>query len=302
MPKKTLILIVGPTAVGKTALCVNIAKRFNAEIFSCDSRQFYKEMAIGTAKPSFEEMNGVTHHFIDNLSIHEQYSAGQFEKDALSALEKYFETNDLAIMTGGSGLFAKAITHGFDNFPIVPDSIRADLNRDLNEKGIEFLQKELKEKDPLYFSKIDQSNPQRMVRALEIIRFTKNSYSQYLNRTKEVNRPFKIIKIGLELPRKELYERINERVDRMITLGLQAEVEALKLFSDYTVLNTVGYKEFFAFLNDQRELTETIELIKRNTRRFAKRQLTWFKNQDKFYWFSSKDEDGVIKLIEREIE
>jgi tRNA dimethylallyltransferase len=298
MSKKTLILIVGPTAVGKTALCVSIAKHFNAEIFSCDSRQFYKEMSIGTAKPTQEEMKGVKHHFIDNLSINETYSAGQYEKDALQALEQYFAKKDIAIMTGGSGLFAKAITHGFDNLPKVPLLLRKELNDELEENGILMLQNELEEKDPEYFSKIDKSNPQRLVRALEIIRYTNDTYSSFLKNNTLV-RPFEIIKIGLELPREELYASINLRVDYMVKSGLLAEVAGLKTFHKHTALQTVGYKEVFEYFDDLRSWKETIELIKRNTRRYAKRQLTWFKNQDEFKWFSSKNEDEIMSYLKK---
>ncbi|SOE20431.1 tRNA dimethylallyltransferase [Spirosomataceae bacterium TFI 002] len=296
MSKKSLVLIVGPTAVGKTALCVNIAKQLNAEVFSCDSRQFYKEMSIGTAKPTKEEMRGVPHHFIDNLSIEENYTAGQFEKDSLRELDLYFKDKDVAIMTGGSGLFAKAITHGFDNLPTVPAIIREELKNELAEKGLEFLQNELAEKDPVYFLKIDKSNPQRLVRALEIIRHTNDTYSSFL-KNNTVKRPFEIIKIGIELPREELYGRINLRVDIMMKSGLLAEVESLKAYSEHSALNTVGYKEVFQFLNNKSELNETIELIKRNTRRYAKRQLTWFKNQDEFKWFSPKSEPEILAYV-----
>lgn len=289
-------MIVGPTAIGKTDLCVTLAKKTDAVIFSCDSRQFYQELTIGTAKPSKLEMDGVKHHFIDSLSIEEEYSVGKFEKEAIAKLNKYFETKDVAIMTGGSGLFAKSITHGLDQLPPISDGIRDKLKEELAEHGLEHLLKELEEKDPTHFSKIDKGNKQRVVRALEIIRSSGKTYTYFLTQTPK-KRPFEIIKIALERPREELYERINLRVDQMIDAGLLNEVEKLKPYADHAALQTVGYKEIFDYFNKKSTLSEAIELIKRNTRRYAKRQLTWFKNQDEFTWFHPEKLDELMNFL-----
>lgn len=297
MPQKTLILIVGPTAVGKTSLCVELAQYFNCEIFSCDSRQFYREMEIGTAKPTQEEMQNVKHHFIDNKSIHEPYNVGAFETEAIKGLETYFEQKNIAIMTGGSGLFAKAITHGLDELPATPSDIRESIKRELEEKGLEALYKELANFDPEYAQKVDSQNSQRVTRALEVIRHSGKRYSSFLNQPQK-KRSFKIIKIGLELPREKLYNRINKRVDLMLENGLLAECENLREFAEHPALQTVGYAEAFQYFEQKINLDEMKELIKRNTRRYAKRQLTWFKNQDTFDWFKPTDKDQIIAYVE----
>ncbi|MDM1040251.1 MULTISPECIES: tRNA (adenosine(37)-N6)-dimethylallyltransferase MiaA [Empedobacter] len=297
---KTLISIVGPTAIGKTNLAIEVAKHFQSEIISCDSRQFFKEMKIGTAVPSEEELAEVKHHFIQNISIHEKYSVGDFERDGLAFLDNYFETNDICVMVGGSGLYEKAITVGFDEFPDVDPKIREDLNNELAEFGIEKLQKELEEVDPKYFEEVDIFNKQRVTRALEIYRASCLPFSHFRNQ--DLNkRPFNIIKIGLELPREEVYDRINRRVDIMMNEGLLNEAKNLFSLKDLNALQTVGYRELFDFFEEKITLDFAIEEIKKNTRRFAKRQMTWFKKDETVNWFSPFDQENIINFISNKI-
>lgn len=297
---KTLISIVGPTAIGKTNLAIEVAKHFQSEIISCDSRQFFKEMKIGTAVPSEEELTEVKHHFIQNISIHEKYSVGDFERDGLAFLNNYFKTNDICVMVGGSGLYEKAITVGFDEFPDVDPKIREDLNNELAEFGIEKLQKELQEVDPKYFEEVDVFNKQRVTRALEIFRGSGLPFSHFRNQ--DLNkRPFNIIKIGLELPREEMYERINRRVDMMMNEGLLNEAKNLFPLKDLNALQTVGYRELFDFFEEKITLDFAIEEIKKNTRRFAKRQMTWFKKDETVNWFSPFEQGNIINFISNKI-
>ena len=297
---KTLISIVGPTAIGKTNLAIEVAKHFQSEIISCDSRQFFKEMKIGTAVPSEEELAEVKHHFIQNISIHEKYSVGDFERDGLAFLDNYFETNDICVMVGGSGLYEKAITVGFDEFPEVDPKIREDLNNELAEFGIEKLQEELQEVDPKYFEEVDIFNKQRVTRALEIFRASGLPFSHFRNQ--DLNkRPFNIIKIGLELPREEMYDRINLRVDMMMNEGLLNEAKNLFPLKDLNALQTVGYRELFDFFEEKITLDFAIEEIKKNTRRFAKRQMTWFKKDETVNWFSPFDQENIINFISNKI-
>lgn len=293
---KTLISIVGPTAIGKTHLAIEIAKYYSSEIISCDSRQFFKEMKIGTAVPSDEELNEVEHHFIQNKSIHEKYSVGDFERDGLNFIDNFFIKNNVCVMVGGSGLYEKAITVGFDNFPDVDSKIREQLNNELEEFGIEKLQEELKQVDPNYFNEVDIYNKQRVIRALEIYRGSGSPFSQFRNNNLN-KRPFNIIKIGLELPRKEMYDRINQRVDIMINEGLIEEAKSLFHLKELNALQTVGYRELFDFFEEKISLDFAIEEIKKNTRRFAKRQMTWFKKDKTVTWFSPKDEQPIIEFI-----
>jgi len=269
-------VIIGPTAVGKTDLSIKLAQYFKSEIISADSRQLYKHLNIGTAKPSKEQLQGVKHYFIDFFEPNEEISAGQFSKLALQQLKQLFSQNSIQIITGGSGLYINAVCNGFDEIPEVPYKVREELNTIYQEKGIEFLQKELIEKDPEYFKQVDQHNPQRLIRALEVIRFTNEKYSSFRTKNKVI-RPFKSIKIGLEIPREELYERIDYRMDEMIDKGLFEEVESLVKYKGLNALNTVGYKEIFEFFNGNYDKEECIRLLKRNSRRYAKRQMTWFK-------------------------
>jgi len=293
---KTLISVVGPTAIGKTSLAIEIAKHYNSEIISCDSRQFFKEMKIGTAVPSDEELNEVEHHFIQNKSIHEKYSVGDFERDGLNFIDNFFIKNNVCVMVGGSGLYEKAITVGFDDFPDVDPKIREQLNNELEEFGIEKLQEELKQVDPNYFNEVDIYNKQRVIRALEIYRGSGYPFSQFRNNNLN-KRPFNIIKIGLELPRKEMYDRINQRVDIMINEGLVEEAKNLFRLKELNALQTVGYRELFDFFEEKISLDFAIEEIKKNTRRFAKRQMTWFKKDKTVTWFSPKDEQPIIEFI-----
>ncbi|WP_313384016.1 tRNA (adenosine(37)-N6)-dimethylallyltransferase MiaA [Chishuiella sp.] len=293
---KTLISIVGPTAIGKTHLAIEIAKYYSSEIISCDSRQFFKEMKIGTAVPSDEELNEVEHHFIQNKSIHEKYSVGDFERHGLNFIEDFFIKNDICVMVGGSGLYEKAITVGFDDFPDVDPKIREQLNNELEEFGIEKLQEELKQVDPNYFNEVDIYNKQRVIRALEIYRSSGSPFSKFRNNNLN-KRTFNIIKIGLELPREEMYDRINQRVDIMINEGLVEEAKSLFHLKELNALQTVGYRELFDYFEEKISLDFAIEEIKKNTRRFAKRQMTWFKKDKTVTWFSPKDEQSIIEFI-----
>ena len=282
--KKYLISIVGPTAIGKTALSIKLAQHFKTEIISADSRQFYKEMQIGTAAPSFEELTWAKHHFIQHKSIQENYSVGAFEKDTLNCLNTLFKTYNVAIMVGGSGLYVDAVTNGLDYFPEVDSSIRKSLNQQLENKGIQHLQKQLKDLDPKTFETIAIDNPHRIIRALEICIGTGKPYSSFLNKDKE-NRNFKTISVGLTAERQLIYNRINKRVDIMMEQGLLKEVESLLPHKSLNALNTVGYKELFHYLDGEWELDFAVSEIKKNTRRFAKRQLTWFKKNENTLWF-----------------
>jgi tRNA dimethylallyltransferase len=294
--KKKLIVILGPTASGKTALSITLAKKLNTEIISADSRQFFKEMSIGTAKPDLEEQDGVIHHFIDSHSINEFFTAGQFERDALTVLNSIFKTNDYAICVGGSGLYINALCDGLDDIP-GDLNVRKELNQQFEEYGIEPILNELKEKDPAFFEFVDQQNHQRVIRAVEVIRVSGKPYSS-LRKSSKKERPFEIIKIGIEHPRELLYDRINQRVDIMIENGLVEEVQSLIEYRNHNALQTVGYKEIYEFLDGNISKEEAIELLKRNTRRFAKRQLTWFRKDESTRWiqFDELEQFDIGKL------
>ena len=294
---KFLIVICGPTAVGKTSIAIEIAKYFNAEIISADSRQFYREMNIGTAKPTDEQLDEVKHHFINNLAIHtKNYSAGKYESEVLEFLKKYFIKKDVAVMVGGSGLFINAVCSGFDKFEKEDENQLWVTRRFLNEKNIEWLQAEVERLDPEYFARVDIKNPMRLKRALEIIYTTGKKYSEQ-RIGKKTERPFKIIKIGLSLPREQLYERINLRVEEMMKAGLLEEVRQLYLHKKLYTLNTVGYTELFDFIEDKISLDDAVALIKQNTRNYAKRQMTWFKKDDNIIWFQPGQKDEILKFI-----
>lgn len=293
---KTLILITGPTAIGKTGLAVFIAQQLHTEIISFDSRQFYKEMNIGTAVPSDEELKSVPHHFIQNLSIHDDYSVGDFEKDALKKLEELFQKYDSVVMVGGSGLFEKAVTEGLDVFPDVNPKIREELNQEFEKFGIEKLQEELKNSDAAYYQQVDLNNHHRLIRALEIIRETGKPFSSF-RKNKSAERNFNIIKIGLELPREEIYDRINRRVDLMMENGLLDEVKSLYEFKHLNSLQTVGYKELFDYLDGKIELDFAVSEIKKNSRRYAKRQLTWWRKDENIHWFSPNQKSEILQFI-----
>lgn len=299
---KYLIVITGPTAIGKTALSIDLAHHFSCEILSADSRQFFKEMSIGTAKPSKEEMGTIPHHFIDSHSIGDVINAGRFEEQALAILKDIYRTQDIAIVVGGSGLYINALCNGIDEFPEVPANVREEVNKNYQEQGIKYLQKELARLDPEYLKIVDNQNPQRMLRGLEVCLCSDKPYSFYRNSPKH-KRDFEIIKIGLEIEREQLYERINTRVDLMMEAGLLDEVKSLAHLKNENALNTVGYKEFFDFWEGKTAtLEEAIELLKRNTRRFAKRQITWFKRDQEISYFHPNDLEKVIEFVNKKME
>jgi tRNA dimethylallyltransferase len=284
MKSKYLISIVGATAIGKTTLSIELAKHFKTEIISSDSRQFYREMNIGTAVPTREELEQVKHHFIQNRSIFEDYSVGEFEKDALLVLDQLFSRFDVVVMVGGSGMYVDAVFKGLDEFPDVDPEIRVKLKLELTENGIESLQDRLRVLDIETYHKIDIENKQRLIRALEICLGTGKAYSSYLN-IKKTQRKFNPIKIGIRAEREFVYDRINKRVDTMIRDGLLDEVERLHKNKNLNSLQTVGYKELFHYLDDELSFDEAVSEIKKNTRRFAKRQGTWFRKDKDIKWF-----------------
>lgn len=294
---KYLISIVGPTAIGKTALSIKLAQHFNTEIISADSRQFFKEMQIGTAAPTQEELAAATHHFIHHKSIQENYSVGTFEKDAIAKLHDLFKKHNVVIMVGGSGLYVDAVTKGLDDFPDIDTSIRENLNKTLEEKGLEHLQQKLQNLDLESYNTIAIDNPHRVIRALEICIGTGKPYASFLNKPK-AKRHFKTISIGLKAERDIIYERINQRVDIMMKEGLLEEVKSLLPHKNLNALNTVGYKELFNYLDGEWTLDFAISEIKKNTRRFAKRQLTWFRKNETIDWFDYQEAiSTIIKAI-----
>ena len=296
--KKTLITIVGPTAVGKTSLSILIASYFNTEIISCDSRQFYKEMTIGTAVPEKVELAVVPHHFIQNRSVFEDYNVGTYERDALNVLDTLFKKHNTVVMVGGSGLYVKAVLEGLDDFPKIDPSIRLELKHVLETEGIIPLQDQLKKLDVTTYNTIDIENPQRVIRALEICIGTNLPYSSYTGKLKK-KRKFNSIVIGLNGEREKIYERINRRVDLMVEKGLLDEAKKLYPNKELNALQTVGYKELFSFFEEKVTKDEAIQEIKKNTRRFAKRQLTWFNKDASIYWFDFEtDTDNILKKIE----
>lgn len=297
MKKKVLLAVVGPTAIGKTALGIQLAKYFDTEILSADSRQFFKEMEIGTAVPSQEELAQVPHHFIQHKSIFDLYSVGDFEKEAIDFLNELFQQKDTVIMVGGSGLYVDAVVNGLDEFPEVDPSIRAELNQELDKNGLSSLQEELKRKDPSYYKIVDLENPHRLIRALEVCRASGQPFSSFLNRPRP-KRPFKTLYIGLEAPREVIYERINQRVDLMMEKGLLDEAQQLYPNQKLNALQTVGYKELFEYLDGHCTLESAVSEIKKNTRRFAKRQLTWLRKNNDILWvpYDGKPEK-VLQMI-----
>lgn len=290
-----MIAVVGPTGIGKTATAIQLADYFSTEIISADSRQFFKEMKIGTAVPSTEELEAVKHHFIQHKSIFENYSVGAFERDAVQKTTALFQKHDLLFMVGGSGLYVDAVVKGLDNFPKVDPSIRLQLNEIFNKKGLGPLQEKLKKYDPVYYEKVDLQNPQRVIRALEICMGSGKPYSDFLNQ-KSTQHNFNTLKIGLTADRKVIYERIEQRVDQMMETGLLEEAKSLYEHKNLNALNTVGYKELFLHLGGEISLESAVEEIKKNTRRFAKRQLTWFRKDPEITWFEPND--PVSKIID----
>lgn len=297
--KNYLITVVGPTAIGKTALAIKLANYYNCQIISCDSRQFFKEMNIGTAVPSVEEQQQAPHHFIQNKSIFENYTVGDFELEALAKLDELFKENNIQILVGGSGLYVDAVLKGFDEFPDVDMAVREQLIQEYQEKGISHLQNQLQQLDPIYYTYLQENNPQtlenpqRMMRFLEVTRGSNQPYSSYIGKRKNV-RNFTPIIIGLQADRELMYERINKRVDIMLANGLIKEVKKLYPQKDLNALQTVGYKEIFDYLDQKTTLEFAVEEIKKNTRRFAKRQITWFKRTPNTQWYDFTTPTPVI--------
>ena len=295
---KKLIVIGGPTASGKTGLAIALAKKFHAEIISADSRQFYNKLDIGTAKPSTTELNSVVHHFINFLEPDEDYNIGRFEIDALKKIEELFKTNEYVVLVGGSGLYIQAVCEGIDELPESDPILREKFKKIIEEDGLEKLAEYLKEKDPEYFEIVDKKNKHRIIRALEVIEQSGITYTELRKSNKKI-RPFDIIKIGIDLDRKELYHKINERVDDMMKLGLVGEVTSLLPYRNLNALKTVGYEEIFDYLDHTIPLDEAVELIKKHSRNYAKRQVTWFKRDKKFEWIKGNLLEEATKIIFR---
>jgi len=294
---KTLIVITGPTAVGKTALCLELAEYFGIPIINADSRQIFRELKIGTAAPTEEQLRRVRHYFVGTLGLEDYYSASLFEQQVMELLGQLFQTSDYALMSGGSMMYIDAVCNGIDDIPTVDDDTRSTMKRRLAEEGLEALCEELRQLDPEHYAIVDRRNPRRVVHALEICHMTGLPYSSFRTSAHKP-RPFNIKKIGLTLPREQLYERINMRVDQMMAHGLLDEARQLLPHRHLNALNTVGYKEMFAYLDGTWTLTEAVERMKGNTRRYARKQLTWFKKDTQVKWFSTDDKDNIIKHIQ----
>jgi tRNA dimethylallyltransferase len=300
MHKKTLIVIAGPTAAGKTSLAVELAQYLETDIISCDSRQIYRELSIGTAVPDISELGGINHHFLQNKSIHQYYNASMFENEVLALLDELFAVKNAVIMTGGSGMYIDAVCNGIDNLPSIDNEIRHQLQNQYRNEGIESMRSMLKKLDPEYYEKVDLKNAKRILKALEISLMTGKAYSAFLTNPKK-ERAFKTIKIGLNISREVLYERINSRVDRMIEQGLVDEAKQYFEFRSLNALNTVGYKEIFMYLDGSITLNESIDLIRRNTRKYARRQLTWFRKYDDMKWFEPSDMVEIKDYINEQL-
>ena len=298
---KTLIVITGPTAVGKTALCLDLAQHFGIPIINADSRQIYKELKIGTASPTDEQLAKVKHYFVGSLSLNDYYSASLFEQQTLEILEREFAKSDYALMAGGSMMYIDAVCNGIDDIPTVDDVTRETLKSRLANEGLEPLVEELRHLDPEYYEIVDKQNPRRVVHGLEICLMTGKTYTSFRKREKK-QRPFRIIKIGLNRDREELYNRINLRVDQMMDEGLLDEARNLYPMRHMNALNTVGYKEMFAYLDGKWTLEEAVERIKGNTRRYARKQLTWYKKDEQIRWFHPKEKDNIISYISQDYE
>ena len=301
MSSKRLISVVGPTGIGKTKMAIALAKHFKTEILSADSRQFFKEMTIGTAVPSSDELAAVPHHFIQHKSIFENYSVGDFEQEAISFLDGFFKHRDIAILVGGSGLYVDAVTTGLDSFPEIDGKIRVQLNERLSDDGLETLQDQLKLLDPDYYNKVDLENPHRIIRALEVCLGSGLPYSSFLAKEKPT-RNFKNITVGIKADREVIYDRINKRVDIMIEQGLVEEAKSLYMHKDLNALQTVGYRELFAHFEGKYDLDFAKSEIKKNTRRFAKRQLTWYRKREDILWVDyDLETPQVINLVEKNL-
>jgi tRNA dimethylallyltransferase len=297
---KYLIVVVGATAVGKTDFCVRLAKDFGTEIVSADSRQMFREMSIGTAKPTPDEMKSVVHHFIDSHSIQNPYNVGNYEQEALETLTQIFKSHHTAILAGGSGLYVRVVCEGIDEMPEILLEVRKQLNEKLDLEGLEPLLKQLKDVDVAYYEQVDKANPQRIIRALEVFLSTGQPFSEFRKGNK-AKRPFEIIKIGLKRNREELYERINKRMDTMLAQGLLEEVQNLYPYKNHNALQTVGYKEIFDFIEKKYDWDECVRLLKQNSRRYAKRQLTWFNKDADIQWFEASEYEKVKEYIKAKI-
>lgn len=299
--KKTLIAVVGPTAIGKTSWAIELARYFGTEIISTDSRQFYSEMKIGTAVPSKAELAEIRHHFIQHRSIQEPWSVGDFEKAALRLLQDLYKNRELLIAVGGSGLYMQALAEGLDEFPEVDPAIRTALNEEYKSKGLAELQLQLEQEDPEYYGRVDLQNPHRLIRALEVSRTSGRPYSSYLKKSK-ISRPFRTLYLGIEAPREEVYDRIEKRVDKMMESGLLEEARGLFAHKELKAMQTVGYQELFRYFEGEWELDRAVAEIKKNTRRFAKRQLTWLRKNDAILWIGRKDPiKEVVNKIENQL-
>ena len=296
MENKHLIVLAGPTASGKTATAIKLAKALDAEIISADSRQFYKELSIGTAAPTAEELSQVKHHFVHNLSIEDKYDVADYEKDVLSFLKQYFKTKDIAIMTGGSGLFIDAVCNGLDEMPDISEEVRNRVSKMLEADGIEGLQREVERVDNDYFQVVDKQNPRRLQRALEVYYQTGKPYSTFRQRN-VAKRDFDIVKLAILWDRDKLIERINQRVDMMMQQGLLDEVKSVYQKRHLNSLNTVGYKELFDYLDGKCTLEQAVEQIKINTRQYAKRQMTWLRKNGDYQWFTIDEVDGIFNTL-----
>ena len=294
--EKTLIVITGPTAVGKTALCLDVAKHFHIPIINADSRQIFRELKIGTAPPTEAQMQQVHHDFVGMLGLDDYYSASLFEQQVLELLDRQFLTSDYALMAGGSMMYIDAVCDGIDDIPTIDDQTRTMMKQRLADEGLEALCEELRQRDPEYYEIVDRQNPRRVVHALEICLMTGKTYTSFRKREKR-QRPFSIVKIGLNRPREELYDRINRRVDQMMADGLLEEAKALYPKRHLNALNTVGYKELFDYIDGRWPLEEAVERIKGNTRRYARKQLTWFKKDESIRWFHPDETETIIKYI-----
>ncbi|WP_185144396.1 MULTISPECIES: tRNA (adenosine(37)-N6)-dimethylallyltransferase MiaA [Chryseobacterium] len=305
MKKKKLISVVGPTGIGKTRLAIDLAKHFSTEIVSCDSRQFFREMKIGTALPSAEELAEAPHHFIGNLSVEAYYSIGQYEEDALKKLNELFEKYETVILVGGSMMYEKAVIEGLNDLPEANEDNQKKLQEIFENEGIEKLQEILKDLDPEYFAIVDFHNHRRLLRAIDVIWQTNKKYSEQIAVSQD-SRDFKTVRIGIEAPREELYDRINRRVDMMMEKGLLEEVKSLEKFKHLTALNTVGYSELFKYFDGEWDLDFAVSEIKKNSRRYAKRQLTWYRKADDIHYlqlgYSQENFDGLIGYINDEFQ
>ena len=296
--KKKLILLAGPTGIGKTETAIEVAENFHSEIISADSRQIYKELKIGSAAPNKIQLNRVKHHFVGILDIHEYYNASIYEEAVLGFLENYFKRNDVVILTGGSGLYIDAVLKGIDDLPTIDPSLRKELADKYKNEGIESIRNQLKILDPVYYKQVDLKNPNRILKGIEVTLMTGKPYSSFLTNSSK-KRFFSIIKTGITAPREIIYNRINQRVDEMIKKGLVEEAQSLYHFKHANALNTVGYKELFTYFDGKSTLDEAIEEIKKNTRHYAKRQLTWFTRDKEIKWFSINEKNKLLDYLYR---